>query len=44
MKKVNKQENQNNIARFIGNNNKVEQNNYINPVTIDSNFLLDISG
>ena len=43
MKKVNKQENQNNIARFIGNNNKVEQNNYINPVTIDSNFLLDIT-
>lgn len=43
MKKVNKQENQNNIAQFIGNNNKVEQNNYINPVTIDSNFLLDIT-
>lgn len=43
MPKVNKEENQSNIAQFIGNNNKVEQNNYINPVTIDSNFLLDIT-
>lgn len=43
MAKLNKEENQSNIAQFIGNNNKVEQNNYINPVTIDSNFLLDIT-
>lgn len=43
MEKVNKEENQSNIAQFIGNNNTIEQNNYNNQVTIDSDFLLEMT-
>lgn len=41
MSKVNEVKKQGNIAQIIGSNNKVEQNNYINPVVVDSDFLLD---
>lgn len=43
MEKVNKEENQSNIAQFIGNNNTIEQNNYNNKIVIDSDFLLEMT-
>ncbi len=43
MEKVNKEENQSNIAQFIGNNNTIAQNNYNNQITIDSDFLLEMT-
>ena len=41
MAKVDEKEKQSNMVKVIGNNNRIEQNNYINPITIDSDFWLD---
>lgn len=43
MEKTNKEENQSNIAQFIGNNNTIAQNNYNNKIVIDSDFLLEMT-
>lgn len=43
MDKLNKEENQSNIAKFIGNNNLVQQNNYYNNIVVNSDFFLEMT-